>query len=356
MMGLSKHLTGDQNDSKQLWRSSIINEMPTIDEVTFALYQSGVLSELQIIQLLFPDGYMVSNDGELVSEIDASMQDRVLVEACYKSHERLANMLLTPYFFDDHTGHRASVASTVAQIAIARDLLHVIRFYVEMCAERECMHHIVVWACQRPSRRTQHRRSSIGSNDVCARSSRARESCHLIYRTCSGRLLIDDEYHRIFDSLMRNVPTSWWVGRYLGKAAKCGNLYAVERLLDCEHIDPSAYENDALCQASRYGHIEVVRRLLRDPRIDPASFGHRALGVARSFDQVEIARLLVESSRITFQCISVQDSMEMAVEAHNTKLVVALLADGRASLSNAQIITLLGNLPTQLQTEQQAQA
>jgi hypothetical protein len=278
------------------------------------------LSEIQLIQLLFPDGYMVSTDGELVSEIDVSMQDRVLVEACYKSHERLANMFLTPYFFDDHTGHRAIVASTVAQIAIARDLLHVIRFYVEMCAERECMHHIVVWACQRPS------------------------------------LVADDEYHRIFDSLMRNVPTSWWVGRYLGKAAKCGNLYAVERLLDCEHIDPSAYENDALCQASRYGHIEVVRRLLRDPRIDPASFGHRALGVARSFDQVEIARLLVESSRITFQCISVQDSMEMAVEAHNTKLVVALLADGRASLSNAQIITLLGNLPTQLQTEQQAQA
>jgi hypothetical protein len=318
MMGLSKHLTGDQNDSKQLWRSSIINEMPTIDEVTFALYQSGVLSELQIIQLLFPDGYMVSTDGELVSEIDASMQDRVLVEACYKSHERLVDMLLTPYFFDDHTGHRASVASSVAQIAIARDLLHVIRFYVEMRADRECMHHIVVWACQRPS------------------------------------LVADDEYQRIFDSLMRNIPTSWWVGRYLGKAAKCGNLYAVERLLDSAHIDPSAYENDALCQASRYGHIEVVRRLLRDPRIDPASFGHRALGVARSFDQVEIARLLVESSRIAFQCISVQDSMDMAVEAHNTKLIVALLADGRASLSNAQIITLLGN--TQRPTEQQAQA
>ena len=334
MMGLSKHLTGDQNDSKQLWRSSIINEMPTIDEVTFALYQSGVLSELQIIQLLFPDGYMFSTDGELVSEIDASMQDRVLVEACYKSHERLVDMLLTPYFFDDHTGHRASVASSVAQIAIARDLLHVIRFYVEMRADRECMHHIVVWACQRPS------------------------------------LVADDEYQRIFDSLMRNIPTSWWVGRaiptiptnsgrtgrYLGKAAKCGNLYAVERLLDSEHIDPSAYENHALCQASRYGHIEVVRRLLRDPRIDPARFGHRALGVARSFDQAAIAKLLVESSRITFQCISVQDSMDMAVDEHNTSLVVALLADGHASLSNAQLIKLLGHHPTQRPTEEHSQS
>jgi hypothetical protein len=283
--------------------------MPTTDEVTFALYQSGVLSEEQLIELWFPDGALVSN-------VDVAMQDRLLVEACYKSHERLVEILLVPSFFDDHTGHRASVATTVEQIAIARDLLRVIRFYVEMRAESESLHNIVVWACQRPS------------------------------------LVADDEYHRIFDSLMRNVPTSWWVGRYLGKAAKCGNLYAVERLLDCEHIDPSAYENDALCQASRYGHIEVVRRLLRDPRIDPASFGHRALGVARSFDQVEIARLLVESSRITFQCISVQDSMEMAVEAHNTKLVVALLADGRASLSNAQLIKLLGHHPTQRPTEE----
>ncbi len=292
--------------------------MSTIDEVTFALYQSGVLSELQLIQLLFPDGYMVSTDGELVSKIDASMHDRLLVEACYKSHERLVDMLLDPNFFYDHTGHRASVASTVEQIAIARDLLRVIRFYVEMrTGKSECMHHIVVWACQRPS------------------------------------LVAEDEYQRIFDTLMRSIPTnSGRTGRYLGKAAKCGNLYAVERLLDCEHIDPSAHENDALCQASRYGHTEVVRRLLRDPRINPASFGHRALGVARSFDQVESARLLVESSRIAFQCISVQDSMDIAVEAHNTKLIVALLADGRASLSNAQIITLIGHLPTQLPNEQ----
>ena len=294
--------------------------MPSTDDVTFALYQSGVLSELQLIQLLFPDGYMVSTDGELVSKIDASMQDRLLVEACYKSHERLVDMLLAPSFFYDHTGHRASVASTVEQIAIARDLLRVIRFYVEMRAERECMHNIVVWACQRPS------------------------------------LVADAEYQRIFDSLMRAIPiNSGWTGRYLGKAAKCGNLYAVERLLDSEHIDPSAYENDALCQASRYGHVEVVRRLLRDPRINPASFDHRALGVARSFDQVEIARLLVESSRVAFQCISVQDSMDIAVEARDTKLIIALLADGRASLSNAQIIALLGHLQTQLQTEQPGQ-
>ena len=166
-------------------------------------------------------------------------------------------------------------------------------------------------------------------------------------------MVADDEYQRIFHSLMRSIPTNWGrAGRYLGKAAKCGNLYAVERLLDSEHIDPSADENDALCQASRYGHIEVVRRLLRDPRINPASFGHRALGVARSFDQVEIARLLVESSRIAFQCISVQDSMDIAVDACNTKLIVALLADGRASLSNSQLIRLLGNLQTQLYAPQ----
>jgi hypothetical protein len=287
--------------------------MPTTDEVTFALYQSGVLSEEQLIELWLPDGALVSN-------VDVAMQDRLLVEACYKSHERLVDILLVPSFFDDHTGHRASVATTVEQIAIARDLLRVIRFYVEMRAESESLHNIVVWACQRPS------------------------------------IVANAEYQRIFDTLVRAIPTiptnSGRTGRYLGKAAKCGNLYAVERLLDSAHIDPSACENHALCQASRYGHIEVVRRLLRDPRIDPARFGHRALGVARSFDQAAIAKLLVESSRITFQCISVQDSMDMAVDVHNTRLVVALLADGRASLSNAQLIKLLGHHPTQSLTEE----
>ncbi len=236
------------------------------------------------------------------------MQDRLLVEACYKSHEKLIDLLLVQSFFDDHIGDRACIAATVEQIAIARDLLHVIRFYVDYHKEHDRLHSIVKWACQRPS------------------------------------LVANEEYQRIFDSLMNVIPThSDRMGRYLGKAAKCGNRYVVDRLLDIEHIDPSAYENDALCKASRYGHVDVVQRLLRDPRVDPVRFGHRALGVARSFNQAAIARLIVESSRIDFQCISVQDSMDMAVDAHNTKLIVALLAEGRATLSHAQIISLLGN-------------
>jgi hypothetical protein len=299
-----------KNDSKPLGRSKIICNMPTTDEVTFALYQSGVLSEAQLIQLWFPVGASASN-------VDPGMQDRVLIEACYKSHERLIAALLEPSFFQDHTGDRASVVTTVEQIAIARDLLGVIRFYVDNRPAQESLHHIAVWACQRPS------------------------------------LADDIKYQHLFDDVLLTALDPSWVGRFLGKAAKCGNLYAVERLLDSAHIDPSACENHALCQASRYGHIEVVRRLLRDPRIDPARFGHRALGVARSFDQAVIAKLLVDSSRITFQCISVQDSMDMAVDAHNTRLVVALLADGRASLSNAQLIKLLGHHPTQSLTEEE---
>lgn len=277
--------------------------MPTTDEVTFALYQSGVLSEDQIIHLLFPDGASAAC-------VDPDVQDRLLVEACYKSHEKLIEVLLVPSFFDDHIGTRAGIVTTVEQIAIARDLPHVIRFYIDSRKGRDGLHPFVQWACQRPS------------------------------------LVANFEYQRICDSLVATLTHSDRT-RFLGKAAKCGNLYAVDRLLDSEHVDPFAYENDALCKASQYGHVEVVQRLLRDPRINPASFGHRALGVARCFDQVEIARLIVESSRIGFQRITVQDSMNMAVDAHNTKLIIALLEDGRASLSNAQIITLLGHHPTQ---------
>jgi ankyrin repeat protein len=58
-------------------------------------------------------------------------------------------------------------------------------------------------------------------------------------------------------------------------ASRNGHVEIVRFMLNDNHIDPSARDNEAIRMASRNGHVEVVRLLLSDNRVGPSAFTKR---------------------------------------------------------------------------------
>lgn len=277
--------------------------MKTTDEVVFGLYKSGVLNEVQIRAIWFQtdaSGTVRSN-----CTIDYSLQEKLLVEACYKSHTDLIDDLLSPTLLD-YCGF--DTIEEVLEVAQDRHLLNVVRFYVEysICDLNE----VLYWACKQPS----------FDEDV--------------------------ELSHIFNLLMKNdnVNKAFESNLCIGAAAKYGNLYAVNALLEVVNVDPSDYHNYALCMASKHGHLEVVERLLCDSRILPSDDNNRAIRLACKNHHTHVVMRLLDTGRVDPSCksnVCMTYAVEHAHETGNNDLVIALLSDGRVAMSNAQITSLL---------------
>jgi hypothetical protein len=77
-----------------------------------------------------------------------------------------------------------------------------------------------------------------------------------------------------------NIHTTYTPDEYqkLFKHALQGdNIFAMERLLKDQRVDPSANVNCAITLAGRHGHIELVEWLLQDSRIDPSAMDNYAI-------------------------------------------------------------------------------
>jgi hypothetical protein len=76
-------------------------------------------------------------------------------------------------------------------------------------------------------------------------------------------------------------------------AAENGHLAVVERLLQCEGVDPGACGSNAFCLAALRGHLAVVERLLQCPGVDPTADDNLAIwGAVRNEHLAVIERLL----------------------------------------------------------------
>ena len=269
------------------------------------LYRKGDLNEAHIQKIWFPTTTDGSGVVRTSCSLDYDLQEQLLLEACYKSHTQLISLLLTPTLLDYCGFETIEEISTVAR---DRHLLGVIRFYVEyaICDLDE----ILYWICKQPV------------------------------------LDHDTELRYIFDWLILNdsVDKAFESNLCIGAAAKYGNLYAVRALLECEEVDPSDYHNYALCMAAKHGHLEVVERLLQDGRVTPSDDDNRAIRLACKCNRIDVVQMLMGSRQVDPSCISnvcMKYAVEHAIETGHPDLVVALLADGRVSMSHAQITSLL---------------
>ena len=278
--------------------------MRTAEEAVFEMYQSGDLNEAQILKLWF----QTDSSGMVASDwtIGRGLQEKLLLEACYKSHEKLIGVLLEPNLLDYCS---IDAVDEVMEVAQERGLLDIIRFYIEysVCDLNELLY----WVCKQPL---------DGAEGAGMMS--------------------------IFDSLLKNdeVDAGFDSNLCIGAAAKYGNLVAVSALIGRREVDPSDYRNYALCMAAKYGHVKIVEVLLTDRRVVPADDDNRALRLACKLNRVEIVRLLLETQRVDPSCrknACIQYAVDIAVETCNTSVLVALLSDSRVSLSNAQAISVL---------------
>jgi hypothetical protein len=278
--------------------------MKASEDVIFEMYQSGDLDEAQIIKIWFPND--TSGASRSRWTIEYSMQERLLLEACYKSDEELIDILLRPTLLDYCS---FDTIEKVIEVALDHDLLSVIRFYVEysICDLSE----ILYWACKQ----------KFGEN---VKSEENEELMHIF-----NLLLKNDTVNAAFDSNL-----------CIGAAAKYGNVYAVRALLECEDVDPSDYHNYAICMACKFGHVEVAELLLKDRRVVPSDDDNRAIRLACKYNQIEIVTLLLDSHLVDPSCRS-NVCIQHALDLCNTELVIALLSDSRVSLTNAQAVALL---------------
>ena len=282
---------------------NLIVHMKTEESAIFELYQSGELSEAHIQKIWFP----IDSSGVIRPKwtIDYDVQEQLLLAACYKSHTNLIAALLSPmllYYCCLDT------IEEIIEVARERSLLSVVRFYVEYSIGD--LNEILYWTCKQPS-------------------------------------IVDDvELKYIFNLLMRNdaVRKSFESNVCIGAAAKYGSLYALNELLKFDDVDPSDDQNHALCMASKYGHTEVVKRLLQDHRVVPSDDENRAIRLACRYNHIEVVRVLLDSRRVDPSCksnVCMKHAVEHAVETGCCDLVMALLTDGRVSMSNAHVIDLL---------------
>lgn len=277
--------------------------MRSAEEVVLELYKSDDLSEAQIQKLWFPTD--ASGVVRPTWTIDSSLQERLLLEACYKSHRQLVDRLLSPTLLD-FCGF--DTIEEVLDVAQENKLLNVVRFYVEysICDLNE----VLYWVCKQPS--FEHNAE---------------------LRYLFNLLMKNDTVNKAFDSNL-----------CIGAAAKYGNLYAVDALLQLDEVDPSDYDNYALCMASKYGHLDVVERLLDDFRVDPSDDDNKAIRMACKCHHVRVVRALLDSRRVDPSCLSnvcMRYAVEHAADTGNHDLVIALLADCRVSMSNTQVTSLL---------------
>jgi hypothetical protein len=277
--------------------------MKKAEDVLLELYKSGDLTEDHILKIWFPTDASGTVRSNWV--IDNQVQEQLLVEACYKSHTVLISHLLSPTLLDycDFT-----TIEEILEVAQDQKLLDVVRFYVDysICDLNE----VLYWTCKQPSL----------EDDV-----RLRRIFHL--------LIENDAVDKAFD---KNVC--------IGAAAKYGNLYAVQALLQFDDVDPSDYRNYALCMASKYGHLHVVERLLKDRRVVPSDDDNRSIRLACKAGHIDVVRLLMDSRLVDPSCnsnVCMQYAVDHAVKTGNSDMVITLLEDGRVSMSNSQIISLL---------------
>jgi len=118
---------------------------------------------------------------------------------------------------------------------------------------------------------------------------------------------------------------------------------AVEALLLCPEVDPADYRNYALCMAAKRGHVDVVARLLQDVRVNPSDEQHRALRLACKEGCVDVVQRLMQTGKVDPSCksdVCMDYAVEHAIATGDHSLVVTLLTDDRASITNAQVIRL----------------
>jgi len=77
-----------------------------------------------------------------------------------------------------------------------------------------------------------------------------------------------------------------------------GDVEIVKKLLQNEHVDPSAHNNYAIQWASENGHIKIVEELLKDKRVDPSVNTNYAIRLAKQNGHEDIVKLLAADIRV----------------------------------------------------------
>jgi ankyrin repeat protein len=140
---------------------------------------------------------------------------------------------------------------------------------------------------------------------------------------------------RTFDlKLLKNYIKEFKLdlGEALSIAAEMGFTDAVKLLLSDSRVDPSAYDNIALCSAAGDGHIEIVKLLLSDSRLDLSARDNDALRYAARNGHTEIVKLLLSDSRVDPSALNNEALRYSAGDGH-TEIVKLLLSDSRVDPS-----------------------
>jgi hypothetical protein len=117
-------------------------------------------------------------------------------------------------------------------------------------------------------------------------------------------------------------------------AASSGHLAVVERLLQDEHIDPSADDNYAVRWATVRGHLAVVERLLQDERVDPSTNDNYAVRCAAENGHLAVVDRLLRDERVDPSANN-NGAVRLAVENGHFAVVDRLLEDDRVDAAVA---------------------